>query len=465
MFGRFTKARVLGRFVNRFTSRFVRSERGNVLPLFALAIIPIFGLVGVAIDYSRAGEMRSAIQAALDSTALMLSKEASGLSQAQLQQKATDYFNALLNRTDAKGVVITPTMSTPSSGSFVLNVSASGAIDTTFARVLGQDSISIGSSTEVSWGIKRLELVMALDNTGSMADNNKMTELKKAAKSLLDTLFKSAKKAGDIKVAIVPFTTDVNVGTSNVNATWLDWTDWDSKNGTKSCPSGTTDLTPWGYPDYCWSNSQGVISKTYSANHANWNGCVWDRNQDYDTDDTAPTSLTTKFQPHQASNCPVSLLPLSDIMTNWVSADLTAASPTSTFGKKINSMNPNGNTNVTIGAVWGYHALTSSDPLTEASAPATDLDKVLILLTDGDNTQNRFSSTQSQIDTRTTKACTNIKNANIKVYTVRVIDGNASLLQGCASKPEMYYDVQNSSQLNAVFTNIAQDLASLRISK
>jgi hypothetical protein len=202
-----------------------------------------------------------------------------------------------------------------------------------------------------------------------------------------------------------------------------------------------------------------------TANHANWGGCVWDRLQDYDTDDTAPTSTSTKFQPHETSYCPVSMLPLSDIMTNWVSADLTASSPTSTFGKKINSMNPNGNTNVTIGAVWGYHALTSSDPLTEASAPATDLDKVLILLTDGDNTQNRFSSTQSQIDTRTTKACTNIKNANIKVYTVRVIDGNASLLQGCASKPEMYYDVQNASQLNAVFTNIAQDLASLRISK
>ncbi|MGE0750136.1 MAG: VWA domain-containing protein [Variibacter sp.] len=462
MFGRFAKAKVLGRFVNRFTSRFVRSERGNVLPLFALAIIPIFGLVGVAIDYSRAGEMRSAIQSALDSTALMLSKEASNLSQAQLQQKATDYFTALLNRTDANGVVITPTMSTPSSGSFTLNVSASGAIDTTFARVLGQNSISIGSSAEVSWGIKRLELVMALDNTGSMANNNKMTELKKAAKSLLDTLFKSAKKAGDIKVAIIPFTTDVNVGTSNVGASWLDWTDWDSKNGSLQCPAGSTD---YGWGSYCWSNTKGLVAKVWGADHSNWNGCVWDRLQDYDTDDTAPTSVTTKFQPHQASNCPVAMLPLSDIMTNWVSADLTASSPTSTFGKKINSMNPAGNTNVTIGAVWGYHALTSSDPLTEASAPATDLDKVLILLTDGDNTQNRFSSTQSQIDARTTKACANIKNANIKVYTVRVLDGNASLLQGCASKPEMYYDVQNSSQLNLVFTDIAQNLASLRISK
>ena len=45
------------------------------------------------------------------------------------------------------------------------------------------------------------------------------------------------------------------------------------------------------------------------------------------------------------------------------------------------------------------------------------------------------------IDARTQKACDNIKAANIKLYTVRVIDGNASLLKGCATKPTMYYDV------------------------
>ena len=45
------------------------------------------------------------------------------------------------------------------------------------------------------------------------------------------------------------------------------------------------------------------------------------------------------------------------------------------------------------------------------------------------------------------------------VHTVRVIDGNASLLQGCATNPTMYFDVQNASQLNSVFSAIAQNLA------
>jgi hypothetical protein len=93
------------------------------------------------------------------------------------------------------------------------------------------------------------------------------------------------------------------------------------------------------------------------------------------------------------------------------------------------------------------------------------LDKVIILLTDGANTQNRWSSSESSIDTRTELACSNVKAANIQLYTVRVIDGNATLLKNCASKPGMYYDVQQASQLNGVFTSIAQTLANLRIAK
>ena len=57
------------------------------------------------------------------------------------------------------------------------------------------------------------------------------------------------------------------------------------------------------------------------------------------------------------------------------------------------------------------------------------------------------------------------KAAGIKLYTIRVIDGNASLLQSCATNPTMYYDVQQASQLNGVFTAVAQNLANLQIAK
>ena len=48
---------------------------------------------------------------------------------------------------------------------------------------------------------------------------------------------------------------------------------------------------------------------------------------------------------------------------------------------------------------------------------------------------------------------------------MRVIDGNGTLLKNCATKPSMYYDVDQAVALNSVFSSIAQNLANLRIAK
>jgi Mg-chelatase subunit ChlD len=156
----------------------------------------------------------------------------------------------------------------------------------------------------------------------------------------------------------------------------------------------------------------------------------------------------------------VRALPLTDI---WTGLD--------TLKNKVDNMQPNGMTNVTIGLTWGWHSLSNSVPLEQGSATQPDLDKVIILLTDGDNTEswdnanNKKITTESAINARTELACANVKAANIRIYTVRVINGNSDLLRNCASSPTMYYDVQNASQLNGVFTSIAQNLANLRIAK
>jgi Mg-chelatase subunit ChlD len=136
----------------------------------------------------------------------------------------------------------------------------------------------------------------------------------------------------------------------------------------------------------------------------------------------------------------------------------------SALHSKVDAMTPTGNTNVTIGLAHAWQTLAPNAPW-NAPTTAPDLDKVIVLLTDGENTQNRWSTSASSIDSRTSKVCDNIKAANIKVYTVRVIDGDVTLLKGCATKTDMYYDVSQASQLNAVFSSIAQNLANLRISK
>src|SRR5215210_8692334 len=84
--------------------RFARAKRGNVSIIFALMLPVLISSIGAAIDYSRAVNARSAMQAAADATALMISKDAASLTAAQITTKATAYFNALFNHPEIGSV-------------------------------------------------------------------------------------------------------------------------------------------------------------------------------------------------------------------------------------------------------------------------------------------------------------------------------------------------------------------------
>src|SRR5689334_21832957 len=88
-------SRLLERAISHLRG-FLQSQSANVAIMFGLTAIPLLGLAGAAVDYSRAASDRTKMQAAIDTTALMLAKEAPGLSDPQIQQKAQHYFNALM---------------------------------------------------------------------------------------------------------------------------------------------------------------------------------------------------------------------------------------------------------------------------------------------------------------------------------------------------------------------------------
>src|SRR4051812_47246309 len=146
--------------LRRLFSRFLGNREGSAAPMLALAVLPLLSFVGAGIDYSRAASARTAMQAALDASALMLSKDAQSLTPADLIQKAGDDFRAIFTRPEAYDVEVTPQFSQPAQGNFTLKITASAKVDTMFARLVGQSTITLSASSEVLWGIKKLNLAL-----------------------------------------------------------------------------------------------------------------------------------------------------------------------------------------------------------------------------------------------------------------------------------------------------------------
>src|SRR5947209_19764109 len=142
------------RMCDMLLSRFLRERRGGVAPMFAIAVIPMIGLTGAAIDYSRANSVRTGMQAAIDATALAMAKLAPTLTASQLQTQTTAYFNAMFNHPEAKNLVITPTYTT--AGGSQLTISVSGSMDTSFMRIMGFSTLNVGSKSTVNGGKTRL---------------------------------------------------------------------------------------------------------------------------------------------------------------------------------------------------------------------------------------------------------------------------------------------------------------------
>src|SRR5665811_1841150 len=111
------------------------AHAGNVAITFALATLPIIATVGFAVDYSRANAVKAAMQAALDSTALMISKEATTDTNTQLQTNAQNYFLALFTRPDATNITVTANFITDVGTSVVVNGTTD--VPTSITSILG----------------------------------------------------------------------------------------------------------------------------------------------------------------------------------------------------------------------------------------------------------------------------------------------------------------------------------------
>ncbi|MDQ2083973.1 pilus assembly protein TadG-related protein [Xanthobacteraceae bacterium Astr-EGSB] len=161
--------------------RFLGDERGNIVILFSLALIPLLLLAGGAVDYSRASSAKAKFNAAADAAALSaVNLSMTGKSAGSAEATAIDVFNSNAARiSDAKVVSVdAKVVDNNNSRSAVVNYTAS--VDAAFLGLLGKRTIAVSSSaTAVSGQPTFIDFYLLLDNTPSMGVGATMADINK----------------------------------------------------------------------------------------------------------------------------------------------------------------------------------------------------------------------------------------------------------------------------------------------
>jgi Flp pilus assembly protein TadG len=194
---------------------FARNQSGATAIVFGLALVPVVGAAGIAVDYSRAGEARQALQNAVDSAALAAVVDRSRGRQTDIQSLVGAAVTKIAHLDNLK---VTGRWSDDGRN---LEVTASGQVRTVIGQLsgtsieiatTGEATLSGGGSSEPN------EFVFAFDTTASMTINGCFSC---AVATLTQTLqsLRLSSAPGSFSAAFIPFSDRVRIGTSR--GSWL----------------------------------------------------------------------------------------------------------------------------------------------------------------------------------------------------------------------------------------------------
>ncbi|MFC3077217.1 VWA domain-containing protein [Phenylobacterium terrae] len=395
----------------------------------------------------------------------------------------------------------------------------------------------VGARAVVNRSLDKLEIALVLDNTGSM-QGQKLAVLKKASKNLiqyLDDVGKTSLAPDPIRISLVPFSNTVRavdtvslkkyVSTTHRGPDVPAWIDPEARAHRAGGTNKDIFWDPAADPPPHASVDRLKIMKTLDES---WDGCIEARRQPFDIQETvdANSPYTPYFWPDQPLHGKNDYIndPLEPTLTSsrqkvrrlgkYQAAYLRNNEAAFTLGpgygdpmkhgpnagcehepvarltadakalkKAVDGMRAMGETNIPLGLVWGWHALSPEGPYGDGLPYATPhLRKIVVLMTDGNNTfdgawygglgypwQDILPSgdATSLMNARLAALCTAMKAKGIVLYTVRleVKSGSSATLRNCATKADMFYDVQDAKQLDAAFRDIGASIAAMRLTQ
>jgi Mg-chelatase subunit ChlD len=403
------------------------------------------------------------------------------------------YFTANFPAGFLGAAVNGPTIQVDAAGE-IINLAASATVPTTFMKVLGIDTMRISSATEVTRQTQLLDLVLAIDMSGSMSSSaggqTRIAAARSAATALVSILFGQDSIKNLLKIGLVPWNAKVNVmlrGAAYDPALTVSRTVPIFTNPV----TGTPQTTLW----YASNSPAPLLAPPAST----WQGCVYARYLDNAaTDDDAdvlegdyssPAGDWVGWQPIGPEGEPVpgfarctSAIGFSEC-TPCLSHGITPLQSTRQgILYAINELvSPRGTTDAPQGLAWAWRVLTPPKPFEEANPnPPGRRQQAIVLLTDGENVGGSGdaykgvfgtgSAAQAALDDRLRVLAANIKSQGVKIYTIQFANNGTAmqqLLKEVASGTEApYYNyAPDAATLQQIFREVANHLSELRLSR
>lgn len=434
--------------------RFLAERDGAIAIMFALVGLVLLAMIGGVIDYTRSINERSRLQSALDATGLALVHLPNGTPADVVQQRAQEFFTSVYKAT--------PGVPTPRLGVNPIEngvrLEASNDVPLSILALAGVNRWTIGAKSQTNFARNKVEIALVLDNSGSMNYEGKIEALKSALNTLITQLQASIISPGDVKISVVPFNSQVNIGTGFASSNALRF-DVDIKN-----PSILNFFSFYSIP-------------LTPPTPIDWPGCIVDRDDsyfDFDTKSDPPNAITnSKYVASYCQDYPTN----PPIQGQQIIPMKTLTADLENVRAVVNSMAPQGATNNTIGLVTGLSTLRSDTPFGGQSVDDEFTRKFLIQFTDGRNTQNRFKGYGSGgydinpeaalVDERFQKACNNAKfYGKVTIFTVGLGGGANDLLRSCATDPAAhYFPITSASQIASAFQSILEQITKIRTTR
>lgn len=365
----------------RASRRFARDEDGGLIWFALILGIGMVLIGGMAVDMMRFERTRVALQQTIDRATLA----AASLDQPlDAEDVVIDYFAKAGLADKLESVSLDEGLNFKT-----VTAEASALSPNYFMDFLGYDQFVAPAHSVAEQRITNVEVVLVLDISGSMAGNNKLTNLKKAATGFVDLILERDVE-DRISIGIVPYNAHVNLGPDLMSKYQVTHTH--------------------NYPDsFCIDLPEGAGTTTFT-------NLVIPRDVDYPQapfadalSSTSGVNYYVELQGPQKNNNN-NLYPLVRCQPNAATYVRLPNNDPVVLKQQINALVANGNTSIDLGFRWGVSMIDPSfrDIISEevqagrvpeafAGRPfAYDDDdsiKVIVLMTDGEHVTSEYFQT------------------------------------------------------------------------